>query len=46
MVGGNRGVSCPLAVQCVYGWSDKKGEAVDEKEGVEILGGWERVEIA
>ena len=36
----------PLAVQYIYGWSNKAGEDGDGKEGSEILGGWERVEIA
>ena len=35
----------PLAVQCIYGCSDEGGEDGDGKEGSEIRGGWERVEI-
>ena len=30
----------PLAVQCIYGWSDEVGEDEDEKEGSELPGGW------
>ena len=36
----------PLALQCIYGWSDEGGEDGDGKEGSEIPGGWERVVIA
>ena len=36
----------PLAVQCIYGWSDEEGEDGDGKEGSEIPDGWQRVEIA
>ena len=36
----------PLAIQCIYGWSDEGGEDGNGKEGSEIPGGWERVEIA
>ena len=36
----------PLAVICVYGWSDEGNECSDGKEGSEIPGGWERVEIS
>ena len=36
----------PLTVQCIYGWRDEEGEDEDGKEGSEILGGWERIEIA
>ena len=36
----------PLAVQCIYGWSNGGGEDGDGKEGSEPIGGWERVEIA
>ena len=46
-LGGETGVyHVPLAVQCIYGWSDEGGE--DGKWGVgnDILGGWEIVEIA
>ena len=32
----------PLAVQCIYGWSDEGGEDEDGKEGSEIPEGWER----
>ena len=35
----------PLAVQCIYGCSEEGGDDSDEKEGSEIPGGWERVEI-
>ena len=35
-----------LVVQCVYGWSDKGGEAEGGKEGRELSGGWEKVETA
>ena len=35
-----------LAVQCIYGWSDKGGEDGDGKEGSELHRGWEIVEIA
>ena len=35
----------PLADQCIYGWSDEEGENGNEKEGSELPGGWERVEI-
>ena len=35
----------PLAVECIYGLSDEGGEDVDEKDGNELPGGWERVEI-
>ena len=36
----------PLAVQCIYGWSDEGGEDGDVKEVSDIHGGWKRVEIA
>ena len=36
----------PLAVQCIYGWSDECGEDADRREGSELNGRWERVEIA
>ena len=36
----------PLAVQGIYGWSDEGGKDGDGKEGTDIPGGWERVEIA
>ena len=35
-----------LAVQCIYRWSDEGGEDVDGKEGSELHGGWERVEMS
>ena len=35
----------PLAVQCIYGWSNEGGEDGDGKEGSELPGEWERVEI-
>ena len=35
----------PLAVQCIYGWSEESEDGY-EKEGSEIPGGWERMEIA
>ena len=35
-----------LAVQCIYGWSNKGGKDGDGKEGSEFHGGWERVKIA
>ena len=35
----------PIAVKCIYGWRDG-GEDGDGKEGSELSGGWERVEIA
>ena len=35
----------PYAVQCIHGWSDE-GEDGDGKEGSELHGRWERVEIA
>ena len=35
----------PLAFQCLYGCSDKGGEDENGKEGSEIHGGWDRVEI-
>ena len=34
-----------LTIQCIYGWSDEGGEDGDGKEGSELPGGWERVEI-
>ena len=34
-----------LATQCIFGWNDG-GEDGDGKEGSEIPGRWERVEIA
>ena len=34
-----------LAVQCIHGWSDG-GEDGNGKEGSELPGGWERVDIA
>ena len=36
----------PLAVQCIYGWSDEGGEDRDGKEGSEHHGGWEKMDIA
>ena len=36
----------PLAVQCIYGWSDEGGEDGDGKEWSELPGGRERVKIA
>ena len=36
----------PLAVQCMYKWSDEGGEDGDGKEGRELHGGWKRVEDA
>ena len=36
----------PLAVHCIYDCSDEGGEDGDGKEGSEIPGGWERVELA
>ena len=36
----------PLAVQCIYVWSDEKGEDGDGKEGSEIPVEWKKVEIA
>ena len=36
----------PLAVQCIYGWSNEGSEDGDGKEGSELPEGWERVEIA
>ena len=36
----------PLAVQCIYGWSNEGGEDGDGKERSEFPGGCERVEIA
>ena len=35
----------PLAFQCIYGYSDERGENGDGKEGSDIPGGWERMEI-
>ena len=35
----------PLAVQCIYGYSDIGDEDGDGKEVSEIHGGWERMEI-
>ena len=35
----------PLAVQLIYGWSDEAGEDGDGKEGSELPGGYEKVEI-
>ena len=35
----------PLDVQCIYGCSGEEHEDGDGKEGSEIPGGWERVEI-
>ena len=35
-----------LAVHCIYRWSDEEGEDGDRKEGSEVPGEWERVEIA
>ena len=45
--GGETGISCPLAVQCnLYKrWGDEGDEYGDGKEGSEIPGGWEKVEI-
>ena len=34
-----------LVVQCIYGLSEKGSEDGDGKEGGELPGGWERVEI-
>ena len=39
-MGRDRGVSCPFAVHCIYGWSDEGGKDGDGKEGNEIPGGW------
>ena len=36
----------PLSVQCICGLSDKGGGDGNGKEGSELPGGWERVEIA
>ena len=36
----------PLALKCIYGWNDEGGEDGDWKEGIEIPGGWERMEVA
>ena len=36
----------PLAAQSIYGRIDEGGEDRDGKEGSELTGGWERVEIA
>ena len=35
----------PLALQCIYGCSDGKGENVDGEDGIEISGGGDRVDI-
>ena len=35
----------PLALQCIYESSDEGGEDGDRKEGIEIPGEGERVEI-
>ena len=35
----------PLAVQCIYGWSDEEGEDGDGNEGSGIPGGWEKLEF-
>ena len=35
-----------LAVQCIYGWNDERGEYGDGKEDSELFGGWEIREIA
>ena len=35
-----------LAVQCIYGWSDERGEDGNGKDGSELPGEWERVKIA
>ena len=41
-----RGVSCPFGcLVYIYGWSDEGGEDGDGKEGSELPGGWEKVEI-
>ena len=36
----------PLAVQCIYRFSEGGGEDTDGEEGSELPVGWERVEIA
>ena len=36
----------PLALQCIYGWSDEGGENEDGEEGSEISGGGKRMEVA
>ena len=36
----------PLALQCIYGCSDEKGEKGDGEERNEISGGIKKVEIA
>ena len=36
----------PLAVQCIYGLSNEGNEDGDDKEGSELPGLWERVNIA
>ena len=44
--GVKQGVSCPLGFSMyIYGCSDEEGEDGDGKEGGEIPGGRERVEI-
>ena len=35
----------PLAAQCIYGWSEEEGKDGDGKNGSEIPGGWEGLEI-
>ena len=34
------------AVQCIYIWGNERSEDRDVKEGSELPGGWERMEIA
>ena len=47
IVGSNRRVLCIMYyVQCIHGCSNERGEDKDRKEGSELPGGWERVEIA
>ena len=41
----DRSASCPLGFQCIYGCNDERGENGDRKEGSEIHGGRERMEI-
>ena len=35
----------PLAVHCIYEWSDERGKDGDGKEGSEIHGGGKRMDI-
>ena len=44
-MGLDKGASYPLGCS-IYGWSYEGGEDRDGKEGSELHGGWERVEIA